>query len=152
VYGAVKKGREGRKGKKHHCVAKGLRLRIPLCNLTVFNSYFLMPRRPLCQSTLAPSRSHLAAAKWISPPRGFRLAPAWGLHPSLLRGDSIPPASGLHPSLLPGDFLHPPTAPPGAGTRPSRCAPPLRPSQSRCSLHPRVWASWLSAPSLTGSV
>lgn len=75
AYGTFKKGRERRKGKKHHCVAKGLRLRIPLCNLTVFNSYILMPRRPLCQSTLAPSRSHLAAAKWISSARG-RITPS----------------------------------------------------------------------------
>lgn len=75
VYGTFKKRRGRRKGKKHHCVAKGLRLRIPLCNLTVFNSYILMPRRPLCQSTLAPSRSHLAAAKWIISRRGCRLPP-----------------------------------------------------------------------------
>lgn len=64
VYGAYKRGQERRKGKKHHSVAKGLRLRIPLCNLTVFNSYILIPRRPLCQSALAPSWSHLAAALW----------------------------------------------------------------------------------------
>lgn len=72
VYGTRKKGRERRKGKKHHCVAKGLRLRIPRSNLTVFNSYILMPRRPLCQSTLAPPKSHLSAAEWINPPRGCR--------------------------------------------------------------------------------
>lgn len=86
MYGTFKKGRERRKGKKHHCVAKGLRLRIPLCNLTVFNSYILMPRRPLCQSTLAPSRSHLSAAKWISSPRGCRLPLIVGrIHRRLLR-------------------------------------------------------------------
>lgn len=82
MYGAYKKGRERRKGKKHHSVAKGLRLRIPLCNLTVFNSYILIPRRPLCQSALARSRSHLTAAKWISSPRGCWPPPARGLHPS----------------------------------------------------------------------
>lgn len=75
MYGTFKKRRGRRKGKKHHCVAKGLRLRIPLCNLTVFNSYILMPRRPLCQSTSAPSRSHLTAAKWIISRRGCRLPP-----------------------------------------------------------------------------
>lgn len=104
VYGAYKRGQERRKGKKHHSVAKGLRLRIPLCNLTVFNSYILIPRRPLCQSALAPSWSHLAAAKWISSLRGCWPPPARGLHPS-------PPY--VHPPAVPATLLlHPRCGPP----------------------------------------
>lgn len=100
---------KGRKGKKHPRVAEGLRLSIPLCSLTVFNSYILMPRRPLCHSTSAPSRSHLGAAKWISSRRGCRLPRCGAAAPARLprsraaaRRASAPPLAAGRRAASPG--------------------------------------------------
>lgn len=99
---ALSRRGEGRKGKQPPRAAPGLRLRIPLRSLTVFNSYILMPRRPLCHSASAPSRSRLGAAERISSRRGCRLPPLRGRSPPRLpRSRAAAPALRPRPRCRP---------------------------------------------------